>query len=175
MQSFLADDGKVYPVRDDFLIFPDGWSQAEEDSMLEKHRAQGGVAEFLCAPRDHAITRDDLGRLLSIMLEPWTDRQREMLKAWDNRNNINSAIRYLDGRDYREFGFDTVCQVHGNRHTRTYTCGCSFHVLFDHHLEHVQNEDIKVLRSEHICDGHRHHNDLDAAYWASTRDSAAAA
>lgn len=176
MQTFVAYDGKSYPVRDGFLIFPDGWSRFEEDRVLEKWRGQFAAAEVLRAARPVALTVEEFLRLMNVATEAWTERQREVLTAWKNRDNIDNALKYLNGADWREFGFETVCQIHGNQHTRSYTCGCSFHVLFDHHLEHPQDEDIKPLRAEHICDKHRQvSNSLEGQFWASARDSATAA
>lgn len=153
-QNFIAFDGSVHHVRDGFHIFVDGHSRDEEKAAITRWQAT--------APADKPWLRHR---------DPLSPRQLKYLDAWTNRNNMNSALAYLKGRDYREFGFETLCQVHGNLHT--FPCGCKHHVIFDHHKRELgyEDSDIKPLRAEEVCDRHRHHNDLNSLYWAGARDS----
>lgn len=64
------------------------------------------------------------------------DEIRPRLRALDHVRNINSALRWLGGRDYRSsndaFGpGGTICQVHGNAWVPD-TCECRLSFMFDH-------------------------------------------
>lgn len=169
MQSFVAYDGQAYPVRDGFNIWPDGWSAEEEARMLSAWRAEEPVKPPFPFDRyARAFEAWITGGLLN-------DRERLLLDAWTNRNNINRALAYTRRWrwDWRQ-AFETVCQIHGNRHERP--CGCAFHLVFDHHKRgELTDADIIPIAAERLCPQHSLINSLDGQFWGSARDSAQAA
>ncbi len=112
-QTYTTRDGVEHPIRDDHLIYPPGWTQEAEDAALVAWRA-------------------------NVELNP-VDRQ--YLDAWTNRENLERAWAWLDG-DYRDHGFETLCQVHGQAWSPD-VCegthkgeGCVVPQVFDHQLRH---------------------------------------
>lgn len=154
-KTFTAYDNSVHLVRADHFIYLDDHDHNEEAEAILKWRTT--------APFDKPQLRH---------VDGMTDRQKKYLEAWTNRLNMNSALAYMRGRDYREFGFETLCQVHGNLYTAP--CGCKVHFLFDHHKRtSLVDEDIKPLRVENACDTHveQRHNSIEGFYQAVARDS----
>lgn len=155
-KTFIAYNGSVHPVREDHLIFLDDHDHNEEAEAILRWK--------MTAPLDQPWRRQDAAL---------TDRQKKYLEAWTNRNNMNSALAYLRGYDYRVLGFETLCQVHGNLHS--FPCGCKLHIIIDHHKRHVGyvDADIKPLRAEFVCPEHagKRYNDMDSLYWAAARAS----
>jgi hypothetical protein len=125
MQTYITADGVKHPIRDDFLIYPEGWTEPEENRVLERWRA--GVE----LPAD----------------------EREYLTAWNNRNNLETAWKWLDG-DYRDHGFTTLCQVHGQSWSPD-VCGCTIHQVFDHHTRSSEEPiEIRPHRLHKVCERH---------------------
>lgn len=104
-------------------------------------------------------------------LERWkgnhelTRSERLHLDAWTNRNNLNNAIAFLDGKrpeDY--FGEDaTLDQVHGQA-WHPDVCddthlglGCVVHQIWDHHLRDKPDEIVHhPHRQSRMCARHGH-------------------
>lgn len=170
MQRFVAYDGSIHPVRDGFPIFPPWWSEAEEAAMLRKWNQQGEAHKMLTEPRAVPLAPGHRALLEGLLRNPFSQRERDLLAAWTNRRNINSSLVWLQGVDYRAKGFATACQVHGNRNLRL--CGCDFHYMIDHHRRHMPPaEQVQVpIRADAICDAHRGHNSLEAAFWGPLED-----
>lgn len=169
MQRFVAYDGSEHPVRDGFNIWPEGWSEAEETAMLAAWRADQ-PPPFAGREGSKAFTR------WVRRMQAWaqgldlTPRQRLLLDAWTNRNNINKALAWIAPHDYRDFGFETACQIHGNNHQRP--CGCSFDLVFDHHKrDGLTDWDMHPFRERWRCETHGRLNSLAARFWTSAWDS----
>lgn len=125
MQTYTTKDGVEHPIRDGFLIYPEAWTQDHEDWVLAQWKA-------------------------GVELHPL---DRKFLEAWTNRNNLESAWAWLDG-DYRDHGFETLCQVHGQAWSPD-TCGCKVHQVFDHHLRGGDGPiEVRPHRLHTVCDRH---------------------
>lgn len=135
-KMLLAWNEKEYPVSDATAaeldaVFPERWPSLAEAKGL-------------------------IGGLLSLG-EDLSEDERRAIRACDMIVNMNSAVRYLKGRDHTEM-FEFIDQVHGNKWEMA--CGCHLSVLFDHHLR-MQPE--KIVHHPHyphrVCRAHAHLKD----------------
>jgi hypothetical protein len=93
-------------------------------------------------------------------------KQRARLRGIDHIINVNRALQFLDGRDYRSpndlFGVDgTLCQVHGNL-WKPDTCGCELSFIFDHWLRERPKEIVHYPHHFRVlaCARHRGFSDF---------------
>ncbi len=111
-----------------------------------------------------------------------TNRQQKRLVALDHVININRALQFLDGRDYRShnemFGPNgTLCQVHGNYWTPLNRCGCRTSFIFDHWL---RDKPDRIIIYPHwfginVCERHQHlKGDYAEHYWALRKEASRA-
>lgn len=168
MQWMVAYSGERVPVRDGFNIWPEGWSEAEEAAMLRAWRA----AEPAPVP---AVLSESQRKAYIAEYEVWkrggelNARERLLLDAWTNRGNINSALAWIAPHTFRDLGFETACQVHGNSHS--IACGCKVHIVFDHHRRaEITDDDKRPFRAVEVCELHRRCNSVEAIYWTACRD-----
>lgn len=168
MQWMASYSGERVPVRDGFNIWPEGWSAEEEAAMIYAWRAVEPAHPGVDAS-------DDAHKQYSRQFEAWVtggilnDRERLLLDAWTNRNNINRALAWIAPHTFRDLGFETACQVHGNSHSLA--CGCKVHLVFDHHRRaELTDEDKLPFRAVEVCDLHRRCNSVEAIYWTACRD-----
>lgn len=126
-QTYTARDGSEHPIRDDHLIYPEGWTARHEAAVLELWKA-------------------------GEELEP---ADRAYLEAWTNRNNLENALKFLKGKHYSAYGFATLCQVHGQRWSPD-VCDCIVHQVFDHHERHTEITAIHPHHQHKVCDRHAH-------------------
>jgi hypothetical protein len=91
--------------------------------------------------------------------EPLSDDDRKSIEALTHVLNLNRALRFLAGRDYREvFGPDaTLDQVHGNSITKD--CGCVLQHMFDHNRRGEGGIEIHPHHSLAACGAHAHLKD----------------
>lgn len=164
MQWMVSYSGERVPVRDGFNIWPDGWSEAEERRMLAAWRAEepaplvGPVSVQARANYKRAFEAWATGGMLN-------ERERLLLDAWTNRGNINRALAWIAPFTWRDLGFETACQVHGNSHSLE--CGCQVHLVFDHHKRAETEKDVRPFRAPLVCEAHRHLNSVEAIYEAA--------
>lgn len=92
----------------------------------------------------HAVLKAELHGLFAIASadvldggRPLNDEERARMDAIVHVMNLNRALAFMGGRDWREL-FDTLDQVHGN--TIGLDCGCVLSQLFDHNKRHVPGE-----------------------------------
>lgn len=117
-----------HPVHDDVTLYVDAHSDNEEEQVLGLWKAG-----------------EDLG-----------PRERAILNAWTTRKNLDAALKFLDGKDYRAaFGFDTLDQVHGQSWSPD-VCGCTIHQVWDHRLRDAAPNEIvhHAHRLHTLCDRH---------------------
>lgn len=174
MQTFTAYDGSAHPVRDDFLIFPAGWSDAEESDMLARWRGGHAAYAELIKPRLFPLSPRRRAELEATVMRPFSQRDRDLLHAWDNRTGINATLVLMAkcGADYRALGFETVCQPHGNWNERP--CGCKFYYLIDHHRRSMPPRmQIRIPIWGEVCPDHCGFNSLESAFFAPERQAAA--
>lgn len=142
MQTFTLDDGRRVPVRDGFLLWPENYRICEEITTLDRWGANAELTE-----REHII-----------------------LAAYTNRRNIHSALAWIAPHTFTDLGFETACQVHGNR--ARFTCGCEVHYVFDHHLRTRPHGyarfELRPFRAPTVCKKHRKINDLEALFDAAS-------
>jgi hypothetical protein len=87
--------------------------------------------------------------------------------------NCHHAVNFLAGRDYGEFGFEGIDQVHGNR--TQHLCGCVTQHVFDHHkAREPWVKDAPALKlhphySRAWCDRHKGHKLDFRAHYAAVR------
>lgn len=116
-----------HPVHDDHLIYAPNHNEGDENAALSRWRSD----------------------------EELTAIERVYLTAWNNRRNLDSAIKWLNGKDYRkEFGFETLDQVHGQSWAPD-SCGCVVHQVWDHRLRETPELIVHhAHRSHMICERH---------------------
>lgn len=134
-------DGSAHPVSDEFAARVPNHLQALSFAELETERQR-------------LLTISGADKLAGG--RPLADDERSRLEAVTHVINLNRALAWLAGRDYREiFGDDaTLDQVHGN--SLTADCGCVVQHMFDHSRRHEAGNPVHPHHSLKHCAGHAH-------------------
>ena len=143
MPMWTCFDGSTHPVSDGFMsrvhLDLNGKSYAQLRTELDGLLGMSG--------------RDVLegGRELTAV-------ERARVEAITHVLNLNRALAFLSGRDYREiFGPDaTLDQVHGNRFSPD-TCNCILQNVFDHNRRGEGGIEVHPHHAHSVCAVHEHH------------------
>ena len=162
MQEWRCFDGSTHPVSEKFLEIVPLDLNGRPYAAVEAERL------FLMQSGTY-IRADGIPRFFPQVISA---EQRLRLRAIDHVININRALQWLDGRDYRShnemFGPEgTLCQVHGNA-WRPDTCGCQLSFNFDHWLRDTPDRITQYPHHFQIkhCIRHVHLTDFRDHYWA---------
>ena len=154
-------DGTVHPVSNAFV--------ARVPADLN-----GLSLNLIIGERDYLMALAS-GDLLTRAKLSLGDDELKRLDALIDVLNLNRALKWLQGRDYRTvFGAGaTLDQVHGN--LRDMSCGCTLQVVFDHNRRTETDNETFPHYPVRICARHRHlGNDFIAHFAAVTEDCAKA-
>jgi hypothetical protein len=93
-----------------------------------------------------------------------TDAEKAKVAAITHVLNLNRALAFMGGRDYREVlgKSATLDQVHGNSVTKD--CGCVLQTVFDHNKRHLPGLKTYPHHSKRACTDHAHLKDDFAAH-----------
>lgn len=141
MQMWTCFDGSKHPVSTAFV------ARMHPDLDGKPYDAVKAELDRLLALTGRDIL--DGGRDL-------TAAERVRIDALTHVFNLNRALAFMAGRDYREiFGPDgTLDQVHGNTFAPD-TCGCILQKVFDHNRRDQPGLETHPHHAKAVCHDHR--------------------
>lgn len=169
MRSWICFDGSEHPVSKRFLAIVPGDLSGRPYAEVEGERQR-----LL-----RTGTRIDADGKPHFYTDELTPKQRKRLRGIDFVLNMNRALQFLDGRDYRShnelFGPEgTLCQVHG-QYWSPDTCGCKLSIIFDHWLRFFPKRLIHYPHHFGVvrCSKHRHLTDYSDHFYAVLEENRA--